>query len=128
LNKGLVIDTLLNNKVGLSRLVADEIEIKEIDLLKKLNQYFDIVKRSATEVKPHLVANYLFELAQVFSSFYESTRVLADIDVEPTDQNPTKLIEKLSAKAKRRLVLIELVAQVLKHGLWLLGIETVEKM
>ena len=128
LNKSLVIDTLLNNKVDLSQLVAGDVEIKEIDLLKKLNQYFDIVKRSAKETKPHLVANYLFELAQVFSSFYESTKVLTDIDLKLKDEDPVNLVEKLPTKVKRRLVLIELVAQVLAHGLWLLGIETVKKM
>ena len=124
LNKELVIDTLLSSKDDLSKLGGDNVESKELDILRKLNQYFDVVVQSVYETKPHLLANYLFDLAQSFSRFYESVPILSKLKIK---SGKLKL-KDLPRKTQRRLLITEMTGQVLKHGLWVLGIETVEKM
>jgi arginyl-tRNA synthetase len=124
LNKDLLIDTLLSSKDELSQYITDDIETEEIEILRMLNQYFDIVNRVAQELKPHLLANYLFKLAQSFSRFYEQVPILTQFGVGSSESGA----KDLSKATKRRLLLVEMVGQTLKHGLWVLGIETVEEM
>jgi arginyl-tRNA synthetase len=82
-------------------------------VLRKLEQFPEIVERSAGELLPNLTANYLFELAQMLNSFYQNVSILQEPDV------PLKTF---------RLSLISATAQVLKNGLNLLGIEAPEEM
>jgi arginyl-tRNA synthetase len=85
---------------------------EEIALGKHLIQFSDIVHAVLHDYRPHLLTNYLYELAVRFSKFYEACPVLkAD---EPTRSS--------------RLALCDLTARTLKKGLNLLGIETLEKM
>jgi arginyl-tRNA synthetase len=85
----------------------------ELTVLRKLEQFPEIVERSAGELLPNLTANYLFELAQMLNSFYQNVSILQEPDV------PLKTF---------RLSLISATAQVLKNGLNLLGIEAPEEM
>jgi arginyl-tRNA synthetase len=86
---------------------------KESITLRKIQEFPEVVIQSADRLSPHLMANYLYNLAQCFNSFYGEVPIL---DAEDTE---TKAF---------RLVLTESVAQVLTNGLKLLGIEVVEKM
>ncbi len=84
----------------------------EIQLAVKLLRYPETVASLTEDYQANILCNYLFELSQLFSSFYESCPVLkAD---EPTRTH--------------RLNLCKLSAEVLQHGLGLLGIGTVEQM
>jgi len=84
----------------------------EKKLLKWLVRYPQTAYRAGTEIAPHLLCNYLYELAQRFNSFYANCPVI-----------------KASEEEKGiRLALSEGTAQVLKNGLGLLGIETIEEM
>jgi len=113
------IHSLLNqSKVDLlkldpSVLIKQFTSLEELTLLKWLVKYPVIVESAANNYSPHLVANYLFELAQRFNSFYK----LHSINSAPTPE----LI------SSRRLI-AEKTALVLKLGLNLLGIEVVDKM
>ncbi len=85
---------------------------EEKNIILKLDSFTDITKESLDGRDPSLVARYLFELAKLFSVFYENCPVLkADEDI--------KIF---------RLNLIDKVRGVLERGLYLLGIESVEKM
>ncbi len=85
---------------------------QEFELAKQISKFPDVIEKAAEAYSPHLVANYAYELAQLFSSFYEACSV---IDAE--------------AKLKgARLALVKAFAQTLKNALWLLGIEEVEVM
>ena len=86
---------------------------KELALLKLLYNFPEVVEKSAQKYSPNLICNYLFELAQLFNNFYESTPVLKAEN------------QKLK---KARLALVAANAQVLKNGLNLLGISAPEKM
>ncbi len=86
---------------------------KEKDLGNKLGQFNEILTRVSAKGQPHVLCGYLFELAGVFSSFYESCPVLnADT----------------GSQKQSRLLLAKLTARTLKQGLALLGIETLEQM
>ncbi len=86
---------------------------KEIELASKLIQFNEVIHLVAKRATPHTLCTYLFELAGVFSSFYEACPILSNEDEA----------EKLS-----RLKLAKLTANTLKQGLDLLGIETLERM
>lgn len=81
--------------------------------LKQLQQFPQVVSDAAIKLTPHIIANYLYDTAQTFMLFYESSPVLKSGDPQ------TKTI---------RLAITLAIAQVLKNGLKLLEIETVEKM
>lgn len=85
---------------------------KERALAVKLLQFEEVLLAVSEDGLPHLLCQYLFELAGIFSSFYEACPIL-------TTQEPTKT---------SRLLLAKLTANTLQKGLDLLGIKTVEKM
>ncbi len=85
---------------------------REKKILKSLAKYPQILEKSLNELKPHYIANYLYELADVFNSFYQSLPVL---NSEENLKNA-------------RLKLVDSVKNVLETGLELLGIPTLEKM
>lgn len=102
---------------------AGESEIKEVEisqnmnewelsLLKWLARYPQYTYKAGTEISPHTICNYLYELAQRFNSFYAHCPVINASDEEKS----------------LRLSLSKTTAQVLKNGLGLLGIETIEEM
>jgi arginyl-tRNA synthetase len=81
-------------------------------LALRLLQFGETVPRVLEDFRPNILANYLFELANAFHSFYEACPVL---NVE----------EKLR---QSRLVLCRLSKQILGKGLSLLGINSPKKM
>ena len=87
-------------------------EEKERALAIKLLQFEEALNSVAKEGMPHILCQYLYELAGAFSSFYEACPML---NAEEKVKNS-------------RLRLSDLTARTLKQGLDLLGIKTVEKM
>lgn len=85
---------------------------QEQDLLVLLNRYPEIVELAAMTYEPHLIAHYLRDIAQAFHVYYNSFVFLIE------DDN----------LRNARLNLIAAVAQVIKNGLGLLGVETLEIM
>ncbi len=96
-----------NGKVILSN-------IQERTLALKLLQFGDAINNTAKEGEPHLLCAYLFELSGHFMSFYEHCPV-----------NKKDINSELKAS---RLKLCALTANILKVGLNLLGIQTIEQM
>jgi arginyl-tRNA synthetase len=81
-------------------------------LLVELHFYGNAVEEVGRTLRPHILSDYLFQLASIFSSFYADTPVL-----------------KAEAKERAaRLALCDLTARTLRHGLDLLGIQTLERM
>lgn len=85
-------------------------EKEEYTLLRLLIHFPEIVEKAAISYSPSTVCTYLFELAQSFNLFYQHHTIVGS-DTE-----------------KFRLVLTQSVGQILKNGLYLLGIDTVERM
>ncbi|HHE3586423.1 TPA: arginine--tRNA ligase [Pasteurella multocida] len=86
---------------------------KERLLAIKLLQFEEAIQIVAKEGTPHVLCTYLYELAGVFSSFYEHCPILNNED------------EQIK---RSRLKLALLTEKTLKQGLDLLGIKTVDKM
>ncbi|MGH7218449.1 MAG: arginine--tRNA ligase [Candidatus Microsaccharimonas sp.] len=86
----------------------------EKDVIAKLLEYPEAVRRAANELEPHKVSNYLYELARELNRYYEATPV-ATGDITP------------EVSAARLGVLVK-ASQVFRHGLGLLGIEVPEQM
>ena len=76
-------------------------------------QFNEIIKSVAKQGMPHHLCSYLFELAGLFSSFYEACPILA---------------AESETQKQSRLKLAALTAKTLKQGLSLLGINTLERM
>jgi len=89
----------------------DNINNEERVLLRDLIYTKEILEKAGNNFAPHLIANYLFELSRDFSNFYEKNRIL---DAEKNQ--------------KLRIDLVNSVANVLKWGLELLGIEIMTKL
>ena len=87
-------------------------KISELRLILQLDHFPDVIARVTEDYFPHHIANYLYELARTANSFYQSESVL---QAEPQLK-------------KARVNLIAAVAETIKTGLKLLGIETLEKI
>ena len=104
------------SQIALSEVEQAQLSItneKERALAIKLLQFEEAVQVVGKEGTPHVLCAYLYELAGVFSSFYEHCPILNN------DDHQVKL---------SRLKLALLTERTLKQGLDLLGIKTVEKM
>ncbi len=84
----------------------------EAEVVKKLGMFSEAVLQSYQNHKPHIVARYLIDLAQLFNAYYQNNSILKQ--------------EKNLRDA--RLFLALCVKQVLKNGLELLGIQAPEEM
>jgi len=85
---------------------------EEIDLARLISRFPETAEQAALQIAPHLMANYLYQLAQKFNQFYGVHQVLnAEAELR-----------------QARLYLVNATAEILKLGLELLGIETVERM
>ena len=87
-------------------------ESKEHALIMKMMKYSEVVKKAGESYDPSEIAKYIFELAQLANDYYHSVPVLK--------------AEEETRKA--RLALLGSINQVLKNGLGILGIETVDEM
>ena len=87
-----------------------ELDRKEKELVKKLSLFEKTTYKAYEQSNPSLVANYTFELAQVFNDFYHSCPVMK------------------SEKQDFRKRLVQGFKKVMYNSLGLLGIEPLEKM
>jgi len=90
--------------------INKELEKVEFELIKKLMQFKDVVFNSYNNMNPSVIANYSYQLSQLFNEFYHSSQVIGS-------ENETF-----------RLNLVSSFRQVLKNSLYLLGVETIEEM
>jgi len=88
-------------------------EDREAQLAARLLQFEETLNVVAREGTPHVMCSYLYDLAGLFSGFYEHCPILT------AESDETRL---------SRLKLAQLTAKTLKTGLDTLGIETVERM
>ncbi len=87
-------------------------EPAEFALAKKLLQFGEVLPQVLEDYRPNVLANYLYELASTFHSFFEACPVLK-----------SKGITRAS-----RLTLCDTTSRLLKQGLAMLGIEVPERM
>jgi arginyl-tRNA synthetase len=92
--------------------VARLIEPEEIDLIKTLARYPDVLAGSAKSMEPHRVTYYLMDLASAFHAYYNKHRVLTD--------DPQLRCGRLN--------LVLAVQKVIRNGLTLLGVSAPDTM
>jgi arginyl-tRNA synthetase len=84
----------------------------EIALARKLASFVSVLNQAIDDLRPHFLCTYLFELAGLFSTFYNANRVLVD---------------EADVRA-RRLLLCRRTLLILETGLTLLGIQPLKRM
>jgi arginyl-tRNA synthetase len=97
-----------DGRAHLSRLT----EPHELQLMGTLSRYNEVIINAAQQLEPHLLTNYLRELANDFHSYYNSHQFLVD------DED----------LRNARLTLIGATRQILANGLKLIGVSTPESM
>lgn len=87
-------------------------EPHELQLMGTLSRYREVIANAATQYEPHILTNYLREVATDFHTYYNSHQFLVE-----------------DAKLRNaRLALISAARQILINGLQLLGVSTPETM
>ena len=86
--------------------------LEEINLIKTMSRYPEVIKSSAVNMEPHRLTFYLMGLASDFHAYYNKHRVLTD---DPL-------------LSHGRLYLVTAVQKVIRNGLTLLGVSAPEKM
>ncbi|MDZ4226488.1 MAG: arginine--tRNA ligase, partial [Candidatus Pacearchaeota archaeon] len=94
----------------LKKFEVNVLEEKEKELVKKLSLFPETVVAAYRNLNPSVIANYSYQLAQIFNEFYHTCKVIG------------------SEQETFRLALVESFRQVLKNSLSLLGIDTIEEM
>lgn len=92
---------------------ADFESESEIELVKELSNYKEILLKTSNEYFPHILAWYSYNLTKKFNAFYNNVRVLEE-------ENEDKKVLKL--------MLVKLFLETLKDSFGLLGIEMPEEM
>lgn len=104
-----IINKLVNGVEGVSS-SSDYFDNYERALVIKMTEYPSVLENAVTELAPHLICTYLYDLAQTFNRFYENAHIIGD---------------------ERELIRCRLVSGyvgILKGGLVLLGIPTPDHM
>jgi len=104
--------SILSKETENSGQYPKEITPDEKQILRLIYQYTDKVYKAASTLSPNILAGYLYELCREYNVFYQKNPILkADPD--------QKYI---------RITITKAVSNIIKHGLDLLGIQTVQKM
>ena len=82
------------------------------ELLNKVYEFKNIVETAAVKQMPHLITNYVYELATLFHSYYAHEKIVSDDTIYTSE----------------RINLIKTVKITIKNALNLIGVEALEKM
>jgi len=106
----------LNKGIALPRFEDVDVHLlilpNELDLLRHLAAYPEVLETSALALEPHRIPFYLMELSSLFHSYYNKYRVISS-EMELT---------------KARLLLVRSIKEVIESALNILGISAPEKM
>lgn len=90
-----------------------DLHVKERDLLKLIYEFQQAITDAANNYSPAIIANYVYDLAKEFNQFYHECQILKE------ENEQLKLF---------RLQLIQLIAQIIKAAMDLLGAKVPEQM
>lgn len=91
-------------------LLEGDLQPGERSLALKISEYPEVLQNAVTELMPHHICTYLYELSQSFNRFYEHNYVVGD------------------DRQNIRAALVKKYADILKEGLGLLGIEAPDRL
>ena len=109
------IQSLLNKRKPLSDYVFEEVSFQnqELELIKSISLFPEIIQQAANELSPAVLANYLFSLVKAYNSFYQSCPIIK---------------EENENTAEFRLQISSLTSNVIQKGMSILGIKVPERM
>ena len=107
-----ILNEAKNNGIDLNTDIKDIFDNDTKQLLLKVYEFVDVVKASAMKKEPHLITNYVYDLAAMLHNYYGKHRILTD-DVNVSSQ---------------RLSLIKTVQITINNALKLIGVSAPEKM
>jgi len=87
-------------------------EDAEVELIKKIAEYPEVIARAARDYAPQQIARYSYDLAALFHSFYNKCRIMG-VGAE---------------LGEARLALVQVTAHVIRHSLGILGVSAPEHM
>ena len=102
-----------NINVENKNIILDDMAEIERELAVELLRFPQAVVKSYESYRPNIIADYLFDTAKLFNNFYNSSSILKEENKKVMDA---------------RILLAEKTAFILKEGLSLLGIKTVNRM
>ena len=94
-------------------IILDDMTGIERELAAELLRFPQAAVKSYESYRPNIIADYLFDMAKLFNNFYNSSSILKEENKKVMDA---------------RILLAKKTAFVLKEGLSLLGIKTVDRM
>jgi arginyl-tRNA synthetase len=86
---------------------------EEFELVKEISRFQDAILLAIDKLEPSIITRHVIEIAKAFNKFYNSHSILNAAD---------------AGLKKARLNLVDATCQVIKNGLWLIGLDVVEKM
>ncbi len=89
------------------------LEPMEREVIFRINQYIHKLEEASREYSPAVIANYAFELAKGYNQFYQAIPIFNEDD---------------QGKLRFRVAFSQVVADVLKKAMGLLGISVPERM
>ena len=96
------------NNINFNRI---DLSLKEKDLIIQLNDFPNVILNAYKNINPGLIANFCYELVKLYNSFYQSSTVLGNDEINSF-----------------RIMLSNKVGNCIKKSMFLLGIEVPERM
>ena len=90
-----------------------KINSKELEVLKFISNFPDILEQSAKELSPYLLANYLYSLVKSYNSFYQDHPIITEDNYDLRNF---------------RVQMSRLVSEIIEKGMNILGIEMPDRM
>ena len=98
---------------SLNAISIDRLELpEEMDLIRKIIQFNDVLEESTRELEPHRIIFYLLDLAGEFHRYYNRYRVISED----------------AGLSRARLLLVENVQKTIRRGLEIVGVDAPMKM
>ena len=107
----------INDNINISKFDF-EYSKDEINILKKIAAWPRCIEVSSDKLEPHRIPVYLYELSSDFHSYWNMGK----------DDITKRFIDKNNLIKDEKLVFLKIVANVIKNGMNILGVETPEKM
>ncbi len=100
--------TLQEQNIAYEILQSEE----EFALIKKISMFESVVAKAQTDLAPHMIAKYCFDIAQSVNSYYAHTKILVDDMIQKTT----------------RVALLRHIKNTLQQAMDLIGMQFVERM
>ena len=107
----------INDKINISKFDFN-FSNDEINILKKVAAWPRCIEVSSNKLEPHRIPVYLYELSSDFHSYWNLGK----------DDITKRFIDKNNSIKDEKIVFLKIVADVIKNGMNILGVETPEKM